>query len=251
MPAQLADNNARPCGPRKAVMTETQPDLLAPGRFIDSDALAVTAFAQAQAAEAGSELDRVLRLYHAVRDGIAYDPYVDMSDPENFRASGVLAAGRGFCVGKAALLAACCRTVGIPARVGYADVRNHMTSRRMYEHIKTDVFLWHSYADIHVGGRWVKATPAFDLALCRRVGVDPLEFDGQSDSLFQPFDPSGRRHMEYLRDRGTFPDVPFETIQADFRVAYPSLMKTRGLGGDFHAEAVAADDEPPDAKTEK
>lgn len=231
-------------------MAETQTNLLEPGRFIDSDASAVTAFAREQAADAGSELDRVLRLYHAVRDGITYDPYVDMSDPANFRASGVLEAQRGFCIGKAALLAACCRAVGIPARVGYADVRNHMTSARMYQHIKSDVFLWHSYADIEVGGRWVKATPAFDLALCQRVGLSPLEFDGQSDSLFQPFDRAGRRHMEYLLDRGTFADVPFETIQADFRLAYPSLMKTRGLAGDFRAEAVAADDVPQASGTD-
>jgi hypothetical protein len=45
--------------------------------------------------------------------------------------------------------------------------------------------------------------------------------------------------MEYLRDRGTFPDVPFEKIQADFRLAYPSLASERGLRGDFHAEAMA------------
>jgi transglutaminase-like putative cysteine protease len=230
-------------------MTETQANLLAPGRFVDSDAPAVATFAREQVADGGSELDHALRLYRAVRDGITYDPYVDMSDPANFRASGVLAAGRGFCVGKAALLAACCRAIGIPARVGYADVRNHLTSPRMYEYIKSDVFVWHSYADIHIGGRWVKATPAFDLALCRRVGVNPLEFDGQSDSLFQPFDSAGRRHMEYLLDRGTFADVPFEAIQADFRAAYPSLMKAHGLGGDFHAEAVAAEDAPQDSKT--
>jgi transglutaminase-like putative cysteine protease len=249
MPAHFDFKECRPRWSGKAVMTETQTNLLAPARFIDSGAPAITSFAREQAADGGSELDRVLRLYHAVRDAIAYDPYVDLSDPANFRASGVLAAGRGFCVGKAALLAACCRAIGIPARVGYADVRNHLTSPRMYEYIKSDVFVWHSYADIHIGGRWVKATPAFDLALCRRVGVGPLEFDGQSDSLFQPFDPTGRRHMEYLLDRGTFADVPFEAIQADFRAAYPSLMNAGGLGGDFRAEAVAAEDEPQDSKT--
>jgi transglutaminase-like putative cysteine protease len=225
-------------------MTETQTDFLAPGRFIDSNDPGVADFAQRHAPEAGSEIDRVLRLYRAVRDGITYDPYVDMSDPANFRASGVLGAGRGFCIGKAALLAACCRAVGIPARVGYADVRNHLTSRRMYEHIKTDVFVWHSYADIQLDGNWVKTTPAFDLALCNRVGINPLEFDGRSDSLFQPFDRSGRRHMEYLVDRGTFADVPFEAIQAGLCAAYPSLMKTHGLSGDFRDEAMAAEEEP-------
>ncbi len=114
-----------------------------------------------------------------------------------------------------------------------------MTSRKLYERIKTDVFIWHSYSDLHLDGRWVKATPAFDLALCQRAGVKPLEFDGRSDSLFHPYDGEGRRHMEYLKDRGPFADVPFETIQADFQATYPALMKAKGLAGDFHAEAVA------------
>jgi transglutaminase-like putative cysteine protease len=214
-------------------------DHLAAGDFIDSDAPRVTAFAQAATTEVKGDLDKVLRLYRAVRDGILYDPYVDCSDPENFRASGVLAAGRAFCIGKAALLAAAARAVGVPARVGYADVRNHLTSPRLYELIRTDVFIWHSYADLCLAGHWVKATPAFDKALCERAGLKPLEFDGLSDSLFQPVDPAGRRHMEYLQDRGTFADVPFAAIVADFRDAYPALMRGKALAGDFHAEAVA------------
>jgi transglutaminase-like putative cysteine protease len=214
-------------------------EYLSAGRFIDSDASNIIAFAKDATNGARDDAERVKRLYHAVRDGIVYDPYVDLSDPANFRASSVLAAKRGFCIGKAALLAAAARVVGVPARVGYADVRNHMTSPRLYEKIRTDVFTWHSYADIQLDGQWAKATPAFDLALCQRAGVKPLEFDGTEDSLFQPFDTSGRRHMEYLKDRGTFADVPFEAIVADFRVQYPALMSGKGLSGDFHAEAVA------------
>jgi len=214
-------------------------EYLSAGRFIDSDAANVIQFAQEAAAGARDDADRVTRLYHAVRDGIVYDPYVDLSDPANFRASGVLAAKRGFCIGKAALLAATVRALGIPARVGYADVRNHLTSPRLYEKIKTDVFTWHSYADIQLDGQWAKATPAFDLALCQRAGVKPLDFDGTEDSLFQPYDTSGRRHMEYLKDRGTYADVPYEVIVADFRKEYPALIREKGLKGDFHAEAVA------------
>ena len=104
-------------------------------------------------------------------------------------ASDILAAGRGYCVSKAALLAAVARAAGVPARVGYADVRNHMTSPRLYESLGTDIFHWHSYADLYVDGRWVKATPAFNASLCDRLGVHVLEFDGRSDSLFQPSSP--------------------------------------------------------------
>jgi transglutaminase-like putative cysteine protease len=215
-------------------------ELLAPGRFIDSDARSIVELAHSVPAGPRDEIDRIVRLYRAIRDGIIYDPYVDVFDQQNYRASSVLAAGRGFCIGKSALLAAAARVVGVPARVGYADVRNHMTSRRLRQRTKSDIFIWHSYTDLYIDGRWVKATPAFDQALCERVGLKPLEFDGRQDSLFHPFDREGRRHMEYLCDRGTFPDVPFETIQADFRLTYPSLMSERGLKGDFHAEAVTA-----------
>jgi len=215
-----------------------EPEYLAPGQFIDSDHPEVIAFARAAVAGAPGATAGILQLYRVVRDDIIYDPYVDFSDSAHFRASGVLRAGRGFCIGKAALLAAAARILGVPARVGYADVRNHMTSPRLYERMKTDVFRWHSYAELWLDGAWVKATPAFNSALCHRLDLVPLEFDGRVDSLFQPFDRSGRRHMEYLTDRGTFADVPFDTLMADFRVHYPML--TGGMAGDFQAEAVAA-----------
>lgn len=218
-------------------------DYLNPGRFIDSDAPQVAAYAQDVAGAAGSDVERILLLYVAVRDHIIYDPYVDVSDPDNFRASTVLTRGRGFCIGKAALFTAGARALGIPARVGYADVRNHLTSPRFYDYMKTDIFIWHSYADVYVGGRWVKATPAFDSALCERLNLRPLEFDATADSLLHPFDRAGRRHMEYLKDRGVFADVPFAAIQTDFRRAYPMLMQQKGLTGDFHAEAVAGADD--------
>jgi transglutaminase-like putative cysteine protease len=212
---------------------------LAPGIFIDSDAPSVVAFAQRTVAGITEQRAAVLRLYSTIRDAVIYDPYVNCADPANYRASSVLAAARAFCIGKATLLAACARVIGTPARVGYADVRNHLTSRRLYEMTKSDTFIWHSYTELWLDGLWLKATPAFDRALCDRVGIKPLEFDGKTDSLFHEFDRAGRRHMEYLRDRGSFADVPFETIKADFIKSYPSLMIGHGLAGDFRSEAVA------------
>ena len=74
--------------------------------------------------------ERAVSLYYAVRDGIRYNPFLDFSTRGCFRASACLEAGEGFCVGKAALLAACARADGIPARVGFADVKNHLTTPR-------------------------------------------------------------------------------------------------------------------------
>ena len=216
-----------------------QQDFIAPGSYVDSDAANVIAFARDAADGADTDLARVLRLYVAVRDRIVYDPYVDLADPANFRASSVLAAGRGFCIGKAALLAACARADGIPARVGFADVKNHLTTPALRERMGTDLFIYHGYTELLLEGRWVKATPAFNSALCRRLGLDPLAFDGRTDSLLHPFDRAGRLYMEYLNDRGPYADVPFDAIMAAFRAHYPKLMTNRGLEGDFQAEAIA------------
>lgn len=212
--------------------------------FIDSSAPAVAAFARKAVGSLTDPREKAIRLYKAVRDGIIYDPYVNFGDPEFYRASSILERGRTFCIGKASLLAAVARASGIPARVGFADVKNHLTSKRLYETMKTDTFIWHSYAELHIDGRWVKATPAFDLALCEKVGLKPLEFDGKADSLFHEFDRAGKRHMEYLRDRGTYADVPFDTLIGEFKVAYPHLFHPGHLDGEFRNEAVAGDVTP-------
>src|SRR5260370_36898323 len=186
----------------------------ATGRFVDRDSPQLTAFARAASAGANDATDAVLRLYCAVRDEILYDAYVDWTDPNVFRASAVLAAKRGFCVGKACLLAACARALRVPSRLGFADVRNHITSPRLYERMKTDVFRWHAYCDLHLSGKWVKATPAFNASLCERLCVKPLAFDGRADSRFEPCCHYGRKHMGYGGDRGTLDEERFEVILA-------------------------------------
>jgi len=198
---------------------------LQPGAFVDSDAPGVVRFALTVTAGAADDVERARRLFLAVRDGVRYDPFVDLDDPESYRASAVLAAGHGFCVPKAALLAAAARAVGIASRVSFADVRNHLASPRLRALMDTDVFYWHGYTDLRLDGRWVRATPAFNLALCERFHVAPLHFDGRSDALLQPFHALGRRHLEYVRERGTFADVPFERIRAEFREAYPRAFR--------------------------
>jgi transglutaminase-like putative cysteine protease len=165
---------------------------------------------------------------------------------EAYRASTTLAAGHGYCVNKAGLMAAVCRAVGIPARVGYADVRNHMTTKRLAELMGNDVFYYHGYTDVWLDGHWVKATPAFNKELTERFGLKPLDWDAVGDSIYHPFDLGGRRHMEYLAYRGTFADIPFDEIRDAFRHYYPRLSAEQEalplggtVGGDFGAEGAA------------
>ena len=191
--------------------------------YVDSDAPNIVAFARQVCEGATDDIARAVRLYYAVRDGIKYTPYCDFRSVETFRASACLERGSGFCVAKAALLAAGARAAGIPARVGFADVRNHLCTPRLRRLMGTDLFIYHGYAELSLGGRWVKATPAFDRGLCDKFGVRPLEFDGREDSLFHPHDVSGRRHMEYVRDRGPAADVPVAEILEAFDRCYPHL----------------------------
>ena len=210
-------------------------EYLEPGQFIDSAHPVVVAFSKNNSS-GNSERERAISLYYAVRDQVRYNPFLDFSDPEVFKASAVLAADQGFCVGKASLLAACARAAGIAARVGFADVKNHLTSPRLAETMGSDLFVYHGYADLYLEGKWVKATPAFNLDLCTRFRVKPLEFDGREDSIFHPFDEDNRRHMEYLRNRGVYADVPVEAIQLAFREAYPRFYR---LGRDAAKETFA------------
>ena len=201
-------------------------------RYIDSAHPAVIAFAKKNAV-GKNDLQRAVSSYYAVRDGIRYNPFVDFSEDSVFRASRCIESGEGFCIGKAALLAACARAAGIPARVGFADVKNHLTTPALRARMGTDLFVYHGFSELLLEGRWVKATPAFNLALCQRFRVKPLEFDGREDSIFHPFDEDGRRHMEYVRDRGTHADVPAAEIQRTFREIYPPLYS---LGKDAAKE---------------
>lgn len=222
-------------------MTAPAPqDCLAPTSMVDSDHPAVVAFA-AEHARGADDRARAVALHYAVRDGFRYDPYrVDLS-ADGMRASSVLALGYGWCVTKAALLAAAARSVGIPARLGFADVRNHLSTERMRQTMTTDVFVWHGYTELWLEGGWRKATPAFNIELCDRFGLLPLEFDGRTDSIYHPFDQSGQRHMEYLRERGSYTDVPLPQILDDFRQVYPKWLHGPTLRSELHAGDFLAD----------
>jgi transglutaminase-like putative cysteine protease len=205
-------------------------DYLAASRFVDSDHPAVVAFARAAVEGHDESMDRALALYLAVRDGVHYDPYYVGREAHYYRASDCILSGRGFCIGKAALLAAGARALGIPARVGYADVRNHLSTAKLDALVGGNIYRWHSYAELFLERRWVKATPAFNRALCERFGVRVLEFNGREDSLFQPFDCSGQQHMEYVAQRGHFFDVPYHTIVEDFARHHPRWLDNRLTG---------------------
>lgn len=190
----------------------------------------IAAFAR-EHARGENDREKAVSLYYKVRDGFRYDPFrIDLS-PAGMRPERVLENGYGWCVPKAALLSAACREAGIPARLGFADVRNHLTTPKLQEVMRTDVFAWHGFSEIFLDGKWVKATPAFNRELCEKSGVTPLEFDGLEDSIFHSYD-GGRQHMEYLRMHGSFDEIPLEQMIAAYREMYPH-WDLKALSGEF------------------
>ncbi len=208
---------------------------LAPSRFIDSDHPAVVALATSLTDVAAGEVANAVSLYYWVRDQVRYNPYLVSTSPDAYLASATLAAGEGWCVPKALLLAALGRAAGIPARVGYADVRNHLSTERLRRSMHTDVFYFHGYTTFFLEGRWVKATPAFNIELCEKFALRPLEFNGREDSLYHEFDVAGNRHMEYLNDRGEYLDLPFEDLMTTMQAHYPGML----AAGERNAGAAA------------
>jgi transglutaminase-like putative cysteine protease len=196
------------------------PKWLAPTWFVDSDSDEVGAFAADAAGGATEPVDVAVRLFYAVRDGYRYDPYGTDFQPESFRASTVVGSTSNWCVPKSVLLTAAARRCGIPARLGFADVRNHLTSEKLSASMGTDLFAWHGYSELLLGDRWFKLSSAFNIELCDRFGVKTLDFDGTADALMHPYDKAGNRHMEYVRQRGSYDDLPLELMMADFAAIY-------------------------------
>ena len=202
-----------------------EPDYLAPSSFVDSDSEPVRDFARRAVGDVSEPKQQAVRLFEAVRDRIWYDPFTVSTDPRTYRASAVAASTANWCVPKAVLLTAAARAVGIPARLGFPDVRNHLQTPKLRERMRgVDLFAFHGYTDLRLDGRWVKATPAFNAELCARFGVAPIAFDGRTDALLHEYTPGGGRYMEYVRDRGVHDDLPLADILATFREVYGAGM---------------------------
>src|SRR5690554_6815896 len=192
--------------------------------FFDYDHAAVAAWLQEQLAGVPDDpVEQMKVLYLAVRDGIQYNPYVFRAEPRTLSAGYALQSGESYCIPKAILLGAAARALGIPSRLGLADVRNHLSSPKLIEWLQSDVFRMHGFIELYLNGRWVKATPAFNQQLCQMMKVDPLEFDGVNDSVFRGLTKDAPAHMDSTTATGSFDDVPYAFILPARRAAIGHL----------------------------
>ncbi|MFZ5573201.1 MAG: transglutaminase-like domain-containing protein [Thermodesulfobacteriota bacterium] len=201
--------------------TPIDPATLSPTAVIDSDNETIIAFAAETIRNPGADdIEKAVALFYAVRDGIYYDPYYPFYLPEHYRASNVLKSGKGYCVSKAVLLCALGRAAGIPSRLGFATVTNHLATKQLVETLGSNIFVYHGFTELHLDGKWVKATPTFNIELCHRHNVAPLDFNGREDSIFHAYDRSHKRFMEYLEFHGSYADLPLEQILSAWKKVY-------------------------------
>jgi transglutaminase-like putative cysteine protease len=206
--------------------------------FLDVASPAVAAFVERAVPSGTDQRTQAVALYYAVRDKIRYDVYgVDLSRA-GMRASYILQSRVGFCIHKAIVYVTAARYLGIPCRLGFSDVRNHLSTGRLRDLVGGDVFCYHARAEVCLDGRWVKLTPVFNASLCRLFGVPALDFDGYHDSISQPFDASGEQRLQTLRDHGTFEDFPYAECVGVLQARHPKLFASfqRTGAGDLSRE---------------
>jgi transglutaminase-like putative cysteine protease len=208
-------------------------EYLQPTEFLDFDQEIVREFAEKHTLGTTTDKEKAVKLYYAVRDGFQYNPYVLDLRREGLKASDLAKRNSGYCVEKAVLLAASARAVGVPSRLSFYIVRNHIATEKLEQKLKKNYLVFHGAAEVFLDEKWLKATPAFNVSLCKYLGVEPLEFDGTQDSIFQEYDHKGNVFMSYLHDYGAFDDLPYDLYLQELQKHYPHVFEEGKLVYDF------------------
>ena len=84
----------------------------------------------------------------------------------------------------------------------------------------TDLFFYHGYCELYIDGKWIKATPAFDLEMCQENRIIPVEFDGENHAVLHSHNRDGDLHNEYVQDHGHYHDIPLDKLFKGWIRAY-------------------------------
>ena len=218
--------------------SETHLSTIQATEFLDFDSQIVADYTDQIIGSEPDPVKQIVKLFYAVRDKIRYDVYgVDMSR-QGMKASSIIKNKVGFCIHKSIVFAAAARYLGIPSRLTFSDVRNHLSSPALKKLVGGDVFNYHAYAEVYVKGRWIKATPVFNLMLCHLFKMDPLEFDGVNDATLQPYDKKGEQCLEFINYHGSFDDLPYKQCITALKKHHPLLFSNdnKTAAGDLEQE---------------
>jgi transglutaminase-like putative cysteine protease len=189
------------------------PDLgqfLKPSPGVQSDHPEVASLAHEIIAGLNDPASQARALFDYARDTVRYSVSVPFEDLGDYLALNTLERGWGFCVQKSALLCALARSVGIPARLGFADIKNYLLPDYLDQMLPDKIIYFHCFLEWRLNGRWLKATPSFDQKLTKERGWHLVMFSPDADGLLPATDLAGRPHVEYIRYRGWRLGVPLD-----------------------------------------
>lgn len=170
-----------------------------------------------------SPKEQAIAIYEHVRDSFLYDPYHLDLRKNSLKASSIVSKKRAWCVEKAIVTCSAFRKFGFPARLGFGIVKNHIGVEKLVSYLQREEIVFHGFVEVFVEGNWSKCTPAFDPRICKISGVEVLNWDTETDSLFQAFK-GEEKFMEYLHFYGVFDDVPSELMHSEMKKYYPHLF---------------------------
>jgi len=213
-------------------LSETFEDTLKPTFFMDFDHLIVQGKARelTEGIPKEDEIGKAIKLFYFVRDQIRYT-VKDANksyNKENWKSSITIEKGYGFCIPKSILLASLARAVGIPSRLHYVDIINHMTSENLKKRMGSNLFIFHGFVELFLAGKWVESNCAFDKELCIRKDFPWVDFDGKKDGLFASTNKNGELFVEYVKDHGVYNDAPHQKIMEAWAEGYPSRYDDNG-----------------------
>ncbi len=176
------------------------------------------------------DIGKAVKLFYFVRDQIKYSVKNARKSYKktNWKSSLTLKRGSGFCIPKSILLASLARSIGIPSRLHFVDIVNHMTSERLRKEMGSNLFIFHGFVELFLGGRWVEANCAFDKELCYRKNFPAVNFDGKRDGLFANTNKDGKPFIDYIKDRGVYNDAPHQEIMQVWAEKYPERYTNNG-----------------------
>ncbi|MBA7519105.1 hypothetical protein ES705_11179 [subsurface metagenome] len=194
---------------------------LKPTFFIDSDSKEIINLANKLTENTNDVREKAKSIFYWTRDEILYDPYESFTfERKDYKASNIIKQKKGWCVQKACVLAALARSLRIPSRLHFGDIRNHRVPEKLIKAMKTNLFVYHGYTELYIDGSWLKATPAFNISLCKKFDLKTVEFDGIHDGMLPETTKDGQKYIEYVKDRGVTNDFPFDTLFETIRKFY-------------------------------
>jgi transglutaminase-like putative cysteine protease len=183
---------------------------LRPTPVVDSDHPQVAARATDVTRSATNDVERAKALFEWVRDQIPHS-YDIQSRLVTCAASQVLDKGTGICFAKSHLLAAMCRSQGIPAGLVY---------QRLQREVEGDEFVLHGFNAIYLESldRWIRVDPRGN-----KPGVD-AQFNLKEEQLAFPIDPArGEQIIDTIFADADPAVVEFLTQTADLLEGWADL----------------------------